>query len=245
MNLSRNVILITGGGSGIGYETAKLFASSGNQVIIVGRDIRKLHQAAASLPNVVAIPTDITKESEVDTLVQRIEKDFGKLNVLINNAGIAFKYDLLNDAQVNDHTREEMAVNYFGPVRLTDKLLPLLKAQPESAIVNITSILAISPLSILSTYSASKAALQSYTKILRLLLGGSSVRVIEVLPPLTDTNLAKDIPGGKITPEEVAKAIVSAFVNNTPEVRVGFTETYYNLYLQSPQNAFNAMHGIK
>ncbi len=245
MNLSKNVILITGGGSGIGYETAKLFASNGNQVIIAGPESPKLHLAAASLPNVVAIPADITNESEVDALVQRIKKDFGKLNVLINNAGIAFKYDLLNDAHVNDHAQKEMAVNYFGPIRLTDKLLPILKSQPESAIVNITSILAISPLSVWSTYSASKAAFQSYTKILRLLLGGSSVSVIEVLPPLTDTDFAKSIPGGKISPQEVAKAIVNAVANNTPEVRVGFTETYYNLYLQSPQGAFNVMHGIK
>jgi uncharacterized oxidoreductase len=245
MKLSKNVILITGGGSGIGYETAKLFASAGNQVIIAGPESAKLHLAAAALPNVVAIPADVTKETEVDALAQRIKEDFGKLDVLINNAGVAFKYDLLNDGKVNEHAQQEMAVNYFGPIRLTAKLLPMLKAQPESAIVNITSILAISPLSVWSTYSASKAALQSYTKILRLLLSGSSVSVIEVLPPLTDTNFAKDIPGGKIPPREVAKAIIEAVGAGTPEVRIGFTDTYYNMYLQSPQGAFNAMHGIK
>jgi uncharacterized oxidoreductase len=245
MKLSKNVILITGGGSGIGYETAKLFASTGNQVIIAGPESAKLHLAAGSLPNVTAIATDITKEAEVDALVRRIKQDFGNLNVLINNAGVAFKYDLLNDTNVNDHAQREMAVNYFGPINLTNRLLPILKAQSESVIVNITSILAISPLSVWSTYSASKAALQSYTKILRLSLSGSSVSVIEVLPPLTDTNFAKDIPGGKISPQEVAKSIVQAVGAGTPEVRVGFTETYYNLYLQSPQGAFNAMHGIK
>lgn len=244
MNASNNVILITGGGAGIGYETAKLFAKSGNHVIIAGTDAEKLQKAAASLPNVVAIPTDITKEEDVAKLVSRIQKDFGKLNVLINNAGVAYKYDLVGDANVNDYAKKEMEVNYFGPIRLTDKLLPLLRQQPKSAIINLTSILAISPLYVWSTYSASKAAFQSYTKVLRL-LAGENVKVIEVLPPLTDTQFAKDIPGAKIQPEEVAKAIVDGFINETPEVRIGFTETFYNLFLQSPQGAFNAMHGIK
>ena len=109
----------------------------------------------------------------------------------------------------------------------------MLRQQPEAAIINLTSILAISPLSVWATYSASKAALQSYTKILRL-LAGAHIRVIEVLPPLTDTNFAKDIPGARIQPEEVAKAIFNGFLAETPEVRVGFTETYYKLFLQSP-----------
>ena len=244
MKSSNNVILITGGGAGIGYETAKLFASKGNQVIIAGSQAENLQKAAASLPGVVAIPTDVTDEKQVDALVARLQKDFGKLNVLINNAGVAYKYDLVNEANLLDYARREMEVNYFAPIRLTDKLLPLLRNQPEAAIINVTSILAISPLSIWSTYSASKAALQSYTKILRL-LAGDKIKVIEVLPPLTDTNFAKNIPGSKIQPEEVAKAIVDGFVNDSPEVRIGFTETYYKLFLQSPQQAFNAMHGIK
>jgi uncharacterized oxidoreductase len=244
MNSSNNVILITGGGAGIGYETAKLFAAKGNQVIIASPNAENLRKAAASLPGVIAIPTDITDETQVDALVARLQKDFGRLDVLINNAGVAYKYDLLNEANLLDYAEKEMAVNYFAPIRLTDKLLPLLRSRPEAAIINVTSILAISPLSIWSTYSASKAALQSYTKILRL-LAGEKIKVIEVLPPLTDTNFAKDVPGSKIQPEEVAKAIFDGFVSETPEVRVGFTETYYKLFLQSPQTAFNAMHGIK
>ena len=244
MKSSNNVILITGGGAGIGYETAKLFAAKGNQVIIAGPHADNLRKAAAALPGVIAIPTDITDEKQVDALVARLKQDFGRLNVLINNAGVAYKYDLLNEANLLDYAKKEMEVNYFAPIRLTDKLLPLLRSQPEAAIINVTSILAISPLSIWSTYSASKAALQSYTKILRL-LAGDKIKVIEVLPPLTDTNFAREVPGSKIQPEEVAQAIIDGFVNDTPEIRIGFTETYYKLFLQSPQTAFNAMHGIK
>jgi uncharacterized oxidoreductase len=245
VNTSKNVILITGGGSGIGYETAKLFAANDNQVILAGTDAKNLQLAAASMRGAIAIPTDITNEREVYGLVQQVTEDFGQLNVLINNAGKAFAYDLLTNGNAYEYAVEEMAVNYFAPINLTQQLLPLLMAQPRSAIINITSILAISPLAVWSTYSASKAAFQSYTKILRLSLAGSNVNVIEILPPLTDTSFAKDIPGPKITPQEVAKAIFDAFHNDTPEVRVGFTETYYNLYLKSPQMAFNAMHGIK
>jgi hypothetical protein len=72
------------------------------------------------------------------------------------------------------------------------------------------------------------------------IVGPVSCRLVSVEP-----GCAKGIPGGKISPQDVAKAIVNAVGNNTPEVRVGFTETYYNLYLQSPHGAFNAMHGIK
>jgi uncharacterized oxidoreductase len=245
MKSTNNTVLITGGNSGIGYETAKLFAANGNTVIIAGKNSNSVKEASASLQNTYGIVCDITNAEEVDRLVENVKKDFSGLNVLINNAGIAYKYDLLTNPELASHAKTEIEVNYLAPVNLTDKLLPILIKNEESAIINITSVLAFSPLGVWTTYSASKAAFQSYTKVLRNDLRSHNVKVFEVMPPLADTKFAQDIPGSKMAPADVAQAILEGFENDTPQIRIGFTEKFYSMFLDSPENAFNAMNGVK
>jgi uncharacterized oxidoreductase len=245
MKSTKNTILITGGNSGIGYETAKLFAGNGNTVIIAGKNSSSVQQAAASLPNTYGIICDITNSKDIESLIERVKRDFGGLNILINNAGIAFKYDLLDHPDLASNAKTEIEVNYLAPINLTDKLLPLLIENKNSAIINITSILAFSPLGIWTTYSASKAAFQSYTKVLRNDLKKHDIKVFEVMPPLADTKFAEEIPGNKMAPSDVAQAIFEGFENDTPQIRIGFTERFYNMFLDSPEAAFNAMNGVK
>lgn len=244
MNTQNNTILITGGGSGIGLETARKFAALGNKVIIAGRNIEKLNAAADSLDNVSVIQCDVTVESDLDALVQQVESHYPGLNILINNSGSAHQYSLNENSNAYDGARKEIEINYLAPVRLTEKLLPFLKKNAASAVINITSVVAIVPWAVMPTYSASKAALQSYTRLLRLSLSKSNVKVFEVLPPLVDTEFSKNIPVDKMPPSAVADAIISGVAEDNFEIRIGFSDHFYNINKESPEKAFNALNGV-
>src|SRR5207253_1203161 len=149
---------------------------NGNKVIITGRNQAKLAEAAIKLSNVTTIPSDITKEQDVNELVKTLKSNYPDLNMVVNNAGNAFLYDLSSSQNTYAMAEAEMNTNYLSVIRLNEQLLPILKTQHEAAIINVSSIVAFVPGS-LATYSASKAALHSYTQSLRIALERSSVKV--------------------------------------------------------------------
>lgn len=244
MNITNKTVLITGGGSGIGYETAKVLSARGNKVIIVGRKESKLKKAAESLPGVVAIRCDINNESDVLNLIQKVGNEFPELSVLINNAGRAFTYEHNEIASAFEKATEEFATNYFSVLRITEALLPIIKSQAEAAIVNVTSIVGYSPHSLLPTYSDSKAALHSYSLSLRHTLAKSTtIKVFELMPPMVNTEFSKDIGGEHGMPaSEVAEALINAIENDVYEIQVGQTAEFRKLYLSSPTEAFAMMN---
>jgi len=243
MKTTNNTILITGGSAGIGLELAKLFTQKNNHVIILGRNEDRLQKAAAQLQNVTAIAADVSDEKDLEDLVKRLEKDFPNLNVVINNAGRALVYKLGINANAADNALDEMQTNYFSIIRLTEKLLPILNKQKESAVVNVSSIVAFVPGGSLPTYSASKAALHSYTQTLRLALKDTPVKVFELMPPLVNTDFSKEIGGSNgISPTVVAQDLVNAFEKDEYEVHVGNTADMYKLFRSSPAEAFAAMN---
>ncbi|HEY9045366.1 MAG TPA: SDR family NAD(P)-dependent oxidoreductase [Ohtaekwangia sp.] len=246
MKIQNKTVLISGGGSGIGFETAKILSADGNKVIIIGRNEAKLTKAAGQLKNVTAIPCDITSEKDVANLKSKIQKDFSDLSVLINNAGFANIFKLEDEANAYDKAHEEISINYLSLVRLTDSLLPILKKQPEAAIVNVSSIVVFAPGMLLPTYSASKAAVHAYTRVLRQSLANTSVKVFELMPPLVDTDMAKDLNGAQngIPPKQVAETLFAGIEKNETEIHVGATAQIYQLYLSSPVNAFKALNQI-
>lgn len=247
MNLSKNTVLISGGSAGIGFEIAKLLTEKGNHVIITGRNQQRLDEAAAQLNNVTAISLDVTSEEDVDQLVKRLATEFPDLSILINNAGFAYAYDITAGHQAWTKAHEEMDTNYIAIIRLTEKLLPLLTQQPSAAIVNVTSIVALAPSLNILTYSASKAALRSYTQGLRLALAKTNTKVFELMPPLVNTNFSQDI-GGKengISPVIVAEELISALENDTYEIHVGATAAIFELAKVSPETALNALNGVE
>src|ERR1700712_3461625 len=178
MNTRNNTVLIIGGSAGIGLEIAKLFSENGNQVIVTGRDKNRLDEAVAHLKNTKGILNDFSKKEELDRLVDSIKKDFPQTNIVINNAARAFVYDLHTVENLYELAEEEMQTNYLSIIRLNEKFIPILKQQKHAAIVNVSSVVAIVPGS-LATYSASKAALHSYTQSLRFALQNSNVKVFE------------------------------------------------------------------
>lgn len=246
MKTSKNTVLITGGSAGIGFEIARLLDEKDNHVIIVGRNEARLQKAAAQLKNVTAIACDISNKNDVEQLVHRIEKEFPALNLVVNNAGRAILYKLTGEADAAENAADEMQTNFFSVLHVTQKLLPTLQKQAEAAIVNVSSIVAFVPNAIvLPTYSASKAALHSYTRSLRVSLEPTSVKVFELMPPLVDTEFSKEIGGNKgIPPAQVAEELLTALENNTYEIRVGNTENVYRLYLSSPEEALERMNAV-
>jgi uncharacterized oxidoreductase len=243
MNISNKTILITGGGSGIGFQMAKLL-SNNNKVIITGRTEAKLQKAASQLNNVSVIASDITNAADVDELIKQITEEYGALDVLINNAGQASVYKLDEGVNAYNYATAEIEANYLSVVRLTEKLLPLLKKANEAAIVNVTSIVAFVPGINLPTYAASKAALHSYTQALRFTLAKTTgIKVFELMPPLVNTELSVEIGGANgIAPELVAEGLIEGLKNNEFEIHIGKTADLYKLFLSSPQEALNALN---
>ena len=247
MKITANTVLITGGSAGIGFETAKLLSEQGNHVIIVGRSQDRLDEAQRNLPAVKAIRADISNVDDVMALVAEINSNFPTLNLLINNAGRALVYNLNDENEdVFAHAADEMLTNYLSIVKLNQLLLPLLKKQSESAIVNVSSIVAYVPGITLPTYAASKAALHSYTTSLRLSLAQTTVKVFELMPPLVDTEFSKEIGGHNgIHPAVVAEQLLAGLQHNDFEIRVGDTAKIYELFLSSPAEALNVMNGLR
>jgi uncharacterized oxidoreductase len=244
MNITNKTVLITGGGSGIGFQIAKLLSEKSNKVIITGRSEARLKQAAAQLQNGSFIAADITNEADVKRLVDTIKTDFPALDILINNAGQAYVYNLAEQTGVFEKAGEEMLTNYLSIIRLTENLLPLLKQHQEAAIVNVSSVLALVAGSNIPTYSASKAALHSYTQSLRFTLGKTTaVKVFELMPPLVDTEFSTEIGGSNgIHPSVVAEGLLNGLENDIYELHIGKTADVYKLSLASPEEAFKAVN---
>lgn len=187
MKLQGNTILVTGGGSGIGEALAHRFHDLGNKVIVAGRRREALERAISGRPNMAAMTIDVDSAEAVADFARRLISRHPELNVLINNAGI-MRYEDIGARRDLADAEATIMTNLLGPIRLIDALVDHLATQPDAAIVNVTSGLAFVPLVSTATYSATKAALHSYTVSLREALEGK-VEVIELTPPAVQTDL--------------------------------------------------------
>jgi uncharacterized oxidoreductase len=227
MKTSGNTILITGGSSGIGFEFAKQFLASGNVVVATGRDEKKLNDAKSRLPQLRVLKSDASRPGDIESLRDAVLREFPALNVLVNNAGIMRTINFHDEgADLEDLTRE-IDINLKGPIRLAKAFLPHLKKQKEAAIVNVTSGLAFVPLPTSPVYCATKAGLHSFTLSLRVQLKNTRVKVFEVAPPATQTELLAgmsqaDRKGVQIMKvEDMAAASIAGLAADRPEIRPG------------------------
>lgn len=189
MKTRDNTILITGGGTGIGRGLAEAFHALGNQVIIASRRQQSLDATTQANPGMISYIVDLQDPSATQAFAAKLGSDFPALNVLINNSGIMRAENLLAQPEGLTDLEAIVATNLLGPLRLTAALLPLLRSQPRSAIMNVSSGLAFVPLAQTPTYCATKAALHSYTQSLRYQLKGTTTEVLELIPPYVATDL--------------------------------------------------------
>jgi uncharacterized oxidoreductase len=192
MNITNNTILITGGGSGIGRGLAEAFHALGNKVIITGRRAKKLEEVTNANPGMASVTLDIDDPKAITAFAQEVTALHPDLNIVINNAGIARMEDLTKAPATLADSEAIVTTNILGPIRLTHALLPHLLKQPKATIINVSSGLAFVPYPVGPTYSASKAALHSYTVVLRWQLRDTSVEVKEIIPPYVQTELGGD-----------------------------------------------------
>jgi len=192
MNLNGNTILITGGASGIGYEMAKEFIKNKNTVIITGRNEQKLQKVKKELSGVITIKSDVSNPDDVKALYEQVAKDYPGLNLLINNAGVMKEVNLQKHQLSPADLTKEIDINVKGTIWMVDAFLPLLKKNKNAAIVIVSSGLAFVPLPIAAVYCATKAALHSYCLSLRVQLGNTDLKVFELAPPATETELLSD-----------------------------------------------------
>ena len=188
MKLSGNTIFITGATSGIGRGLAEAFHSRGNKVIIGGRRKALLDEVTRANPGMDAVEIDVSSPAQIASVTESLKQKYPALNVLINNAGIMPFDDVtgpLDDAQAVHLVN----TNLLGPVRISGALIEHLKKQPEAFIINNSSVVAYIPMSMAALYSATKAAIHSYSLSQRFALRETSVRVLEIAPPWVDTDL--------------------------------------------------------
>ncbi|HEY0683008.1 MAG TPA: SDR family oxidoreductase [Steroidobacter sp.] len=197
MQISGNTILITGGASGIGLRLAEELLERGNHVIVAARSQGKLDQLLIERPALEGLVLDVTDADAIRDVSTNLAQQYPDLNVLINNAGIMVAEDLTNPQADLTTAEQIVATNLLGPIRLTAALLPHLRRQPRSTIINVSSGLAFVPMACTPTYCATKAAVHSYTLSLRRQFEGTTTEVIELIPPSVRTDL---MPGHATDP---------------------------------------------
>ena len=218
MNPSGNTILITGGGSGIGRGLAEAFHALGNQIIISGRRRPVLDETTAANPGMKALEVDMRDPASIRAFAARALAEFPSINVLINNAGIMRRENLLEQQPDLADAEAIIATNLLGPLRLTAALLPLLRKQPRAAVINVSSGLAFMPMARTPTYCSTKAALHSYTLSLRAQLQSTGIEVIELIPPYVATHLMDGFSNPRAMPLDkfIAEAVEILKTQPTP-----------------------------
>jgi NADP-dependent 3-hydroxy acid dehydrogenase YdfG len=222
------IAIVTGASSGIGRATALALAHRGAHIALASRRTALLEQAAAQIEalgrQAAIIPTDVSQQEQVEGLVERVVKRWGKVDILVSNAGeyVRSPVDELNI----DIIRHALAVNYYGAVYAILAVLPHMRAQKDGHIVAVTSMDSKKGLPPDAPYVSAKFALTGFVEVLRQELHGSGVYISNILPGRVDTAMIEELEfewiSRKIPPEPVADAIVQAILKRKPEVIIPF-----------------------
>jgi uncharacterized oxidoreductase len=223
MDLGTNTVLITGGASGIGFALAERFLNAGSEVIVCGRREEKLREAQIKYPNLHIRVCDVSHSSDRVSLFEWVTREFPKLNILVNNAGIQRRFQIAQNSDW-EKIEEELAINLDAPIHLSTLFIPHLLKQEHPAILNITSGLAFAPMASAPVYCATKAALRSFTLSLRHQLSATPISVIEIIPPAVNTDLGgKGIHTSATPLNEFADAVVDQLKKGSVEIAYGFS----------------------
>ena len=213
--LNKPVVLITGASSGLGFAMALRFAAEGYRVIAGIRQItthselveRAEQQGISEFINCQQV--DVTDEAQVDRLVKWVEEHYGQLDVLVNNAGIAVG-GMVEEVPI-EALRDQLEINFFAVVRLTQKVLPLMRKQQSGTIMNISSISGCIGFPGYAPYCASKFALEGFSEALRLELLPFGIRVVLIEPGAYKTSIwQKGFAGMHTRPSSPYQSLLEA-----------------------------------
>lgn len=244
MNLQNNTILITGGNSGIGLELARQLSEK-NKILICGRTLKKLEAAKKEIPSLHFLQCDISKPEECVKLRNWIQSQHPECNILINNAAIVTRENFFEDDEAVEHAGAEIATNLMAPIRLTKLISPILEKNVQPKIINITTGLAYIPRPDYPFYCATKAALHSFTKVLRVQSENRSIQIIEVMFPAVDTPWHDGNPPSiAISPEEAVAEMIRKLEKDEEEIHVGKVKLLYLLSRFAPNFAFKKLNSL-
>ena len=223
MKLTGRTILITGGSAGIGLAFALKFLELGNEVVVTGRRRAVLDQVKAKHPKLHTIQNDVADPAQITALAARVKANFPKLDVLMNNAGIMLYKNLKAPETDLYGLMREMNINVGGIIGVTSAFIDILTAN-KGTVINVSSGLAFVPLPAAPIYSATKAAIHSYTQSLRFQLEETGVEVIELMPPAVKTDMTTELAeggGSVISTDELVKQSFALLKTGTVEIRPG------------------------
>ena len=232
MKLTRRTVLLTGGGTGIGRALAKQLADKGNIVLICGRRRGPLEETASASENIHAYRCDLAVAQELQGMLDAIERDGHQVDTLISNAAI-LGFDSLAGGLDLGAARTIIEANLVGPIELTQRMLDGLRATEDPAIIIVGSPAGLGPLANTPIYSSSKAGLHAYTLCLRYHLEGT-VRVVEVFPPVVDTEMLAEKKWKKMSPDECARRMIRGIERGQDQVWIGESKMFRFLQLVLP-----------
>lgn len=232
MFLKNTRVLVTGGTRGIGLALAEAYGAAGARVAVCGREHSALRRVAEAHPDWAVFPADVSTHEGRRALVERALSQ-GPLDTLVNNAGVQRLVDFRANVDLAGLT-EEIETNLVATIHLTTLLLPTLLERSRAAVVNVTSGLALVPKKSAPVYCATKAGVRAFTRALRYQLRGTNVRVIELLPPLVDTEMTRGRGTNKASPRAVAEEAMAGITTGSDEIRAGKTKLLFAVHRLSP-----------
>ncbi|WP_103068733.1 SDR family oxidoreductase [Aquimarina sediminis] len=245
MNFSNNKVLITGGSSGLGLELSKRLLDKQNKVIICGSTKEKLLEAQKKHPELEIFQCDLSENNQCIDLANWIEKNHSDLNVLINNAAIVHVTPFLEGDNIIQKAELETQVNFLAPLRLIKYMYPILKRNSNPTIINVTTGLIYAPRVDYSFYNATKAALHSFTQVLRMQLSKTKIKVIEVMYPAVDTPWHKGNPPKiAISTSKAVNEMIRGLEKGQAEIKVGGVKILYALTRIAPRFALQKINSL-
>jgi 3-oxoacyl-[acyl-carrier protein] reductase len=229
MKLQGKTALVTGASRGIGQAIAFELAKHGvKRLLLLARSEQRLHEMAIDMAamgvEVIPLVVDITDRIRVNVVISQAWRDYGQIHLLVNCAGVAYQAPFLQSQL--PHVREEIEINLLGMYTVTRLIARRMVSQQEGTIVNVASLMGKVAAPTMSTYSATKFAILGFTQALRGELASHNVRVISLLPTLTDTDMVRDLQLFRglapMSPQRVAKALMLGIERNDREIIIGW-----------------------